>query len=144
MDLRGQPKRRLILFSSRSSNGTARKVSWTGGGPGALTWPSVSEPGRYMKPTVWTLLRLSSGSERLEATVMNVRSTGRTNAEIVNFLLPPQSPERLTHPGTCLGLYFSPIERSGLCQGSHAIKAHSQCPLVTTHTIPPSPASQQL
>lgn len=106
MDLREQPRRGLVLFSSRSANGTAREVLWTGDGSVALTWPSVSEPGRCMVPTAWTLLLLPSGSEHLEETVMNVRSAGRTNAEDVNFLLPPQSPELLPHPRICPGLYF--------------------------------------
>lgn len=55
----------------------------------ALTWPRVSEPGRCVEPTVWTLLHLPRGSEHLEATVINLRSIGQTNAELVNFLLPP-------------------------------------------------------
>ncbi|EDL81430.1 similar to mKIAA0227 protein (predicted), isoform CRA_a [Rattus norvegicus] len=35
---------------------------------------------------------------------MNAITIGQTNAEIVDFLPPPQSPERLPHPRTCLGL----------------------------------------
>lgn len=80
-------------------------VSWTGGGPVALTG---SERGRRVEHR----LDPSTASQWIrEATegnpgLMNVRSIGGTNAEIVGFLPPPLSPERLPHPRTCLGLCF--------------------------------------
>lgn len=80
----------------------------------ALTWPSVSEPGRCVEPIVWTLLRLPRGAERLEATGTNLRSIGQSNAEIVNFLQPPApaTPPDLSR----LVLSFLPLRGQGFAR----------------------------
>lgn len=61
------------------------------------------------------------------------------------------SPPPASHLGSChTHPYLSRLVLSSLAlggqffarQASHAIKAHSGCPLVTTHTIPPPPSQQ--
>lgn len=52
------------------------------------------------------------------------------------------SPASLPHLLSWLVLFSLPLGDLRLCQDSHAIEAHTQCSLVTTHTIIPYSTQQ--